>query len=591
MPTVPLYNTPQASPTNLPDARQQAPFHLLQMATIGPDQQQRLGVGIEQAGNEANRIFQQQQYQQDLATARDSSNAATNIMHNMMLDPDTGFLTRNGKDAIPGGTNYNNIMDSLDKLPQQIGDGIESDQARAIFQTNIQNQINAAKEQVRTHAAREFQKYDQETIAGTAQSASQMAIGLGAVDPTANNRALVDSFQRQHDALDALAKSRGLEKGTDAYDQFMQVGPDGKSGMASTHAGIVSNLLAPDPRTGRQADPKMAQAYLNSVDDKEMPPLMRNKLNDAIASSIQEADSVKVFQKVRADNPDDLSAQLAAVDKMNLPDQQYKQVTQLIHSRYSMEKEAEQQRAADTIQKVWDFKNQNPNAAYTDLPDDIRAAVTAQKIGEHVGRIMKVDNSRDSNPDVVADVVNQFNRGGSSDITKMSDQAFFGLRDKLSESDFNRFNTERNHFLQGKTSKDPGGVSMSDFRDSFKERQDGLELGFDPKTPEGKANIGASQKFAIDYLIRQQQQAGHKFDRDEIDKAMDSLFSKSEDFKTTLFGHTLSTTTKPLMSVEYGDIDKNEVAGITKALKDRGNGAPTQMDILNEYRRHHAGLN
>ena len=110
MPKVPEYDSPTVGLQELPTVRQQTPNRMLLGASIGPEQQVRLGNAIQTFGNGVH---------QAAATEADAQliGSIQGILYGTPDNPTSGYLNQKGKNAVD---TYQDTVKSLQNLaPKQ----------------------------------------------------------------------------------------------------------------------------------------------------------------------------------------------------------------------------------------------------------------------------------------------------------------------------------------------------------------------------------------------------------------------------------------------------------------------------------------
>lgn len=172
------------------------------------------------------------------------------------------------------------------------------------------------------------------------------------------------------------------------------------------------------------------------------------------------------------------------------------------------------------------------------------------------------------------------------EMVKMTDPQFESLRPYLSIADFKYFSKQRQHALNDTTEDSAQGINSAAVKAALTPRLESLGISTTPGTKDtaGRERLGGVQQFVRESIFSAQQQEGKKFTPAEVEKHIDSLFSKSVTFRNSLWG---GTSSQPLMQLQIGDLPSGAADGLRNSLIASGNKAPTNTDILNLYRRVH----
>ena len=140
---------------------------------------------------------------------------------------------------------------------------------------------------------------------------------------------------------------------------------------------------------------------------------------------------------------------------------------------------------------------------------------------------------------------NQSNLGRYSDIVthmdayaKMSDAGWNMMQAEQSQSDFKMLSKERAGYLNAPDDQSSGGINTRALALSLNSALAGLGIDTKPTTKDlaGRERLGGIQQAARVSLFDAQRQAGRKFTADEVEQHINVLFSKSIEFKRTVFG-------------------------------------------------------
>lgn len=171
---------------------------------------------------------------------------------------------------------------------------------------------------------------------------------------------------------------------------------------------------------------------------------------------------------------------------------------------------------------------------------------------------------------------------------KMSDPAWDMLQTELSPSTFMQLSRQRTEWRNGTTSDSPNGLDHSTIARVLNERLASLQLPTTAKsgTPESSW-LGATKLFVDQSIQQAQYSTGKRMLPADIEAHMDKLFSTNVQFRNTIFGIPSGTSSQNLMSMHVKDLPAGAYDGIKQALIKGGRAAPSDADILNQYRAMH----
>lgn len=545
MPRVPTYDDPQATPQNLPDARQQAPSRMMQQADIGPGQQMKLGQAIEGMGNEISHEAIARQIQDNESAAKNADTSAIAATQAMLYgtpdNPDAGYLSKQGGQAVDG---LKDIQDKLGESKTKILSGLQNDAQRQIAANAIEMRFQDAGDRVTRHAGQQRQvreisdsRVRESASADAAQKTFDPAID--GADPTyhynmdSDNPADKSAYQtylhtvmveRQHQT--DLAGNAGGDTGDGIARQ----------GLENVYAGIAMNYIA-------TRQPEAAQNFLDAI-NKNSPGAISaeamRQLQPQLASAMQQHVVVGKTQQLQEANPGNLGAQLKNLNEMyrgkQVDDAQFAQ----IHSGLNIAAaEAERQgnkKLLQTLGQAQDYIIKNPGATVKDLPQPLYNELQAK------GQLASIDGFAGQRsttpPQVWFGLINHFGDGGESDITRINDANWLAMRGHMSENDWRQFSLYRKDAINDTAGgrDDPDHLSLSGFKASLESRL--ATIGLSPQnavTTGDKNRLGAVQQYAYQSVVADQRATQRKFNHDEIAKSLDKLFLHDDRFKKLLW--------------------------------------------------------
>ena len=587
MPKVPEYDSPTVGLQELPTVRQQTPNRMLLGASIGPEQQVRLGNAIQTFGNGVH---------QAAATEADAQliGSIQGILYGTPDNPTSGYLNQKGKNAVD---TYQDTVKSLQNLAPKQAQNL-SGEASGLAQTSTNLRVQSALAQITQHNAQQVGVYQ--------QSAGATRIKAAADSAALSFNPLVDKPGLNYDAkggeasspyelnlrtvnaeANSLADLQGI-RDPDLRAEFI------KDQMGKTYVSVISHMvdgICKGAKNANGATIQMAQSYFDAVKDN-IPLEQRDKIQSVLKAGAMQ-DTVLSYSDSLMDSKKGESAQFAQIRKDfeagKISGAEREQIESRISHLNSRAREADNQNTANVVGQAQDFFIKNPGMTMTDLPPTIYAAL------ERKGQLAALDgfSRREANHTDLAtlqSVQSHFGDGSESDITKMNDADFLGMHGKLSDKDWKYWNTQRDNNKKGIVSSrtDPGSVAEGVFNGALKSRL--VQVGIDPsrmKNPDDKARLGGLQQFAKEWVIQDQTAAGHKFNDDQIGKSLDRLMSTNVEFRTSFMGFDTGSGSKQLVKMDYGSLPKDAKEGIRNALIKRGNANPTNQDVLNYYWRLH----
>ncbi|MCJ0764161.1 transglycosylase SLT domain-containing protein [Variovorax terrae] len=166
----------------------------------------------------------------------------------------------------------------------------------------------------------------------------------------------------------------------------------------------------------------------------------------------------------------------------------------------------------------------------------------------------------------------------------LTDAQFFLLRPMLAEKDFVEFNKTRMAQRTGTGAGGWGNLNTQAINDTMSSRLRSLKI--DPTPKEGSDDavyVGSLHKFVRDEIATAQRAAGKAFSDVETAKFIDGLFASNVQFKNTVMGVAVGSSSKSLLALKPDDIPGDVKQALKKDFAARGNSNPSDADYLGAY--------
>ncbi len=198
MPQVPTYNSPEVAQAPLPSPRvsDQAPLEAFGGGQ-SLDRVAQAAHGLTQAGFD---IYDQEKQKADQVAVLDAHNKAQSLAQDLAYNPQHGFMTKSGKDAL-GSTDYVDAKwkDGISNITQ----GLNNDAQKISFGHLSGSIYNALNEQVQEHIVAQTKVYDKEVTDSSIANA-QHSVSLNPSQKNSNVQ-----IQTQKAALTLYAQRNG----------------------------------------------------------------------------------------------------------------------------------------------------------------------------------------------------------------------------------------------------------------------------------------------------------------------------------------------------------------------------------------------
>lgn len=152
MPTVPRYDSFQASPNTLPNAR----FEAQQMPDTAGRQAQETGRAMSNLGQHLGAIAQDMQREADSTVAKDIDAQTTSAINDALYHPENGFMVKQGKGVVEG---YGDAVDKLKNIHREALNSAQNPAVRQMLAPVLDTRLNQAVEAINRHSGTETRRY------------------------------------------------------------------------------------------------------------------------------------------------------------------------------------------------------------------------------------------------------------------------------------------------------------------------------------------------------------------------------------------------------------------------------------------------
>lgn len=156
MATVPRFDGPQATPNTMSQARFTAP----EIQDVAGQQAQQMGRAMSDFGGHLAGIEIDIQNEANKTVARDIDTQTTAAIGEVLYNPQSGYMAKQGKDVVAG---YNNATEALNQIRQKALDGTQSTAVRQMVEPTINARMQNALDTINRHSATETRRYEVQT--------------------------------------------------------------------------------------------------------------------------------------------------------------------------------------------------------------------------------------------------------------------------------------------------------------------------------------------------------------------------------------------------------------------------------------------
>lgn len=538
MPTVPTYDSFQAAPGALPQARLTMP----EVPDVAGQQAQQMGQGLQRAGGELGKIALDMAQQANQVRINDAMNKAVAEKNHLAYDPAEGFVHLRGEAALTRPDNKSLGLEYSEKLKKKFDDieaGLGNQAQREAFRQqsgHLLSQFNSALAQ---HVAKEYSAYRYSVQEGTIQVArDQMALAWGDAE------ALVQS----RDAIKAAVVEQGRLKGLSAQ----QVEANLVEALSPGHAAVIASAT-----DAGKLD--YAREYMKQV-NAELTPSARLQIQKVLDAGDFEARTQDQADTLYSKHKGNIGAALSDARATLSGKEEDAVVTRL--KNYDAERVALRERAQkDAADQAWRIYAQSGGMG------KIPPSVLASMDGRDLEALRRTARAESEAREVKTDPGVYY----ALSLAAAQDPNFKGedLRryfDRLSPSD-------RKHFIdmQAKTASSERGADVATAQQQI------TAVAKTLKFKDEEAGLFTMQ--ANKALFAAQQAKGKALDQNERQKVLDRLVMEGTTpgtfWDSSVRAYQAEAVGKPF-TPKFSDADMRKAAA---ALQRAGITKPTQAQI------------
>ncbi len=344
MPRVPSYDSFNVMPSGGTGARV--------VSTIDERDATAGGRQITAAGEETMRAGKILQDNIDEARAREADVALTQGTLALLHDKDSGYLNKEGKNAVDGLADANG---GLEKLMQVAGQGLKTPRQQAMFERVAAARIGSARAQIGEHAARQTNKYNSDQ----AEAQSKGYADLAAAAP----------FDQANVAINLQLTKANAERIADLGGVAPEVREQAVlAATTSYHGAVLGSMMSLDRGTE-------ARAYL-AAHEADIDPASLSKFRATVKQAAIKSEGADLADTLIAEGGS-LAAQSAKLrEKYKAGDISVElrdEAQNRIEHQHGLNEQARTEHDRSVKESVNSFFASNPNAAFEDLPPVFRA--------------------------------------------------------------------------------------------------------------------------------------------------------------------------------------------------------------------------
>lgn len=292
MPTVPNYGGPQASPTSTAGNTFAAPVE----QNAAPQQLQQAGDAMQRAGSAASNIAIDMEQQVNQVRVDDALNKARQQMLTLTYDPESGYKTLKGDQALTRPDGQPLVQEYGDKLKTTISDitgTLGNDYQRRAFSMQSNDLMTQFQSGVEQHTLQEYKNYALSTQDGTIKLGTDQA-KLHWNDPDQINNAL--------DSVKAAVVRTGTLTGASANETMAQL----KATTSAVHESVIAAALQNNNPTYAQQYLQQYKGQMTADDILKTTGLVNHDLDGRIALNAVQGATTKMSGQIQPTDMDRL---------------------------------------------------------------------------------------------------------------------------------------------------------------------------------------------------------------------------------------------------------------------------------------------
>lgn len=202
MPTVPTYDSFQATPNTLPQARIGMP----EIPDVAGQQAQQMGRGMSNLGQHLTAIATDMQREANATVAKDIDTQVTASYSEALYNPETGYMVQQGKNAVLG---FEQTVQGLQDIRRKALEEVKSPAVHQMVENTLNARMQNALDAVARHSGQESRKYQIQT----ADSRATVSLQDAAMNYADDGR-FVQALAVAQEETETLARLHGWDETT-----------------------------------------------------------------------------------------------------------------------------------------------------------------------------------------------------------------------------------------------------------------------------------------------------------------------------------------------------------------------------------------
>ena len=304
----------------------------------------------------------------DEAVAKEADNKLADQIRNVIMNPESGYLTTNGKGALDS---RKATIEKLTKAQGNVSGILQNDMQRALFDRAARARINGALDRVDSHAMQQVKVYEQAESTARIQSTQIDAINAwGSWNEKDAEGKSHGSFNMHKNAMlgeiSSYLEGQGFRPGTQAYNDAYKV--TSTTELTKIHSNVIENMVS-NNLTGQAIE-----YYKEAKDNGEIDPSAYDRIEGFVeAGGVRETSARLVASLSNLPFPDQIEKINAMFDADTINADTYDAAITRANNNQSIKNNIETLEQKDYTQRVNAWGLENPLGTVYDMDPELFA--------------------------------------------------------------------------------------------------------------------------------------------------------------------------------------------------------------------------
>ena len=304
----------------------------------------------------------------DEAVAKEADNKLADQIRNVIMNPESGYLTTNGKGALDS---REATIEKLTKAQGNVSGILQNDMQRALFDRAARARINSALDRVDSHAMQQVKVYEQAESTARIQSTQIDAINAwGSWNEKDAEGKSHGSFNMHKNAMlgeiSSYLEGQGFRPGTQEYNDAYKVASTTQ--LTKIHSNVIENMVS-NNLTGQAIE-----YYKEAKENGEIDPSAYDRIEGFVeAGGVRETSARLVASLSDLPFPDQIEKINAMFDADTINADTYDAAITRANNNQSIKNNIESLEQKDYTQRVNEWGLKNPYGTVHDMEPDLFA--------------------------------------------------------------------------------------------------------------------------------------------------------------------------------------------------------------------------